>query len=353
MKTRNLMSTCRSTPRELAGIDLAKFVCSILICLLHTLQCCGLEQVILISYLRLCVPLYFVFSSYFLFFKLNVLESEIVEKETLKKYCFRIAILYFVYVIIFSPFIIKLHFNNLNLITFLRFFYNLFFGSIYPSFWFLPALIWSVLFVYYISKKMSNGGLFLIAIIIYILLCLDTSYNGYLAPNGFFNFFIKKMIPGSFPLTFFSGIPWVIIGRFLAVDNPLSKVSNLKIKLILFFSILLLTFETIFFTKGAVIHTLIMLVPAAFFIFEFLKRVKVCLPSIKLMRHYSTIIYMLHMVILWRVAVRLLAPYRLEISPVGYCILAWGLTVFFCLVISWLFVKLSEYRLLRFLKYTY
>lgn len=177
---KNIKEINKQNEKNYNSIDLMKFICSLLVVVLHTTTYClsnmavdgkvptGAESGPLVtfglpfvfSFLRIAVPFFFISSSFFLFKKVNQCETIQDKNKVIKNYCMRILKLYAFWMIVSMPYTLdKYLFNSgydvltglgvyaLKIITF----------DAFDGAWYLGASIISALLVYFLSRVMKNS----------------------------------------------------------------------------------------------------------------------------------------------------------------------------------------------------
>lgn len=234
------------------SVDLFKFICSLLVVILHTSSYClsnmadggkvptGASNGPIITYLlplvfsvlRIAVPFFFISSSFFLFKKVNKCNTEKEKNQAVKNYCLRILKLYLFWLILSLPYMLdKFLFNSgYDVLTGLGVFaIKIICFDAFDGAWYLGATIFSALFVYLLSKKVKNSGLLVISIIFYVLAVLDSTYFNLFGLQNNANFmFFQANAP--IYLSVFNGFVYFTIGKLFAENE--NRVST-KVSLIM------------------------------------------------------------------------------------------------------------------------
>ncbi|MEG0822974.1 MAG: acyltransferase family protein, partial [Erysipelotrichaceae bacterium] len=152
------------------AIDLTKLIASIFIIVVHTSPMLPYSKpgnFILINILgRLATPFFFIATAFFI--KKNMIERG---DQYLKKYIISLIKLYLIWSLIYLPLGIQWISLNIDIPWFLypiALIVALFYIGTYFHLWFIPALIFSLLVVYYLKKYMSYKVLMIIS---FSLLC--------------------------------------------------------------------------------------------------------------------------------------------------------------------------------------
>lgn len=213
--------------------DIFKFLGAILIIAIHTQPFNNHKLVSFIintQLARLIVPLFFVFSSYYLFKKVHSTQTN--KTYILKNYIYNLIKIYLMACILYLPITLFLNRDQLNIQLLL---YKFFYNGFYYHLWFFLALIYSTILCYLL---MNNPKKQLLAFII----CLLAYFIGYLINVLNINFlsFLGNGRDGVF-----YGLIYVYIGNILSQKH----LKNVKlISLILVIPYLIETW-ILYFTK--------------------------------------------------------------------------------------------------------
>ena len=204
--------------KNLASIDLAKFIASVLIFAMHCKVLSDYKYVGFILQLlsRWGVPFFFICSAYFLFSKII---AGNITRDTMQAYLFRIFTLYIVWLVYNIPSVIyhRLWAKDLSAIsTWLIFLKNSVLSSTFIGSWYLASSIFSAWFVFLLSKKLPTKTVMGITSIFYLLCVFTSAYYGVLPTN------ISKTLKFlCFPLNIFNGCFYFSLGK-LIVENKKS-----------------------------------------------------------------------------------------------------------------------------------
>ncbi len=148
--------------------DIFKFVGAILIIAIHTQPFDNqkiLSFIVNIQLARLIVPLFFVFSSYYLFKKIHSTHTNRV--YVLKNYIYNLIKIYLIACLLYTPLTI---FINRDQLTIPLLLYKLFYNGLYYHLWFFLALIYSTILCYVLINNQKKQTIpFLICILFYII----------------------------------------------------------------------------------------------------------------------------------------------------------------------------------------
>ena len=153
-------------------IDHVKYIVSFLVLIIHFRPLSDYNSVIDFSsahiLARIAVPFFFISSGYFI--GVNGLSKENVIKSVKKNFK-----LYLVWTVLYLPisfiFYMPIYPNLLINLTVIGVYYHL---------WFIPALIISVLLLYYLSKKLKPFTIVVIAFLLFCIGVLGDAYYGFL-----------------------------------------------------------------------------------------------------------------------------------------------------------------------------
>lgn len=269
------------------GIDLIKFFCAYLVCMIHIKPIEGIEGEV-ISYFnyavqnglsRIAVPFFFVSSGFFLFRKIN---SSHIDIGRIKKYCYK-------------------------MIAFLGLWTVLLFLGDQTQLWYLGG---SVIAVMILTRFLYKGYSFIkigcIAAIIYVIGLLFDSYSGLIkilsAKTGLsfiyeFAELLNNDVTSILRLGLFSGVLFVFIGIIFVYKPIKMKLWISFVGFVLSIAALLAeAFAIKHFMKSFNHNVYICLVPAVFFLFYFASHIKLKKhPIYKTLREISVLIFFTHL----------------------------------------------------------
>ena len=167
-------------------IDRVKYIVSFLVLIIHFRPLSDYNSVIDFSsahiLARIAVPFFFISSGYFI--GVNGLSKENVIKSVKKNFK-----LYLVWTVLYLPisfiFYMPIYPNLLINLTVIGVYYHL---------WFIPALIISVLLLYYLSKKLKPFTIVVIAFLLFCIGVLGDAYYGYYDDGERFAYFSKASL---------------------------------------------------------------------------------------------------------------------------------------------------------------
>lgn len=199
------------------SIDVFKFVAAILIVAIHTNPFAGTDvDYYFTCFCRIGVPFFFIATSYFFFRNTN---------PDIKKYTKRLTHLYFLWFVIELPLIYYKFFvvsDYSHLFNLLNLFRSVFFANTWGASWFIMACILSVNIVYFLSRKLSNCTLLLIAVGTYLISLLSSSYYGLLNQllderlMTLFSYFVMAFHPAN---SFMVALIYIVLGKYIANEK--------------------------------------------------------------------------------------------------------------------------------------
>ena len=198
-------------------IDLFKLILSFLVVAITT----NLFEPYLYPWVRIAVPMFYMFSSFFFFKKVNARRRRSSKRSELKHFILRIVKLYLVWFLVFSPIILyqrKSYFLGQGIIGVFNLITNFFVGSTFTGSWFLSALAIGMVIIFFTSRKLNNTVLLAIFGTVYVLITLRSAYFPF-----FSNIHFGMEIAGYYesvlnsPIsTFPSSLFWLVMGKVFA-----------------------------------------------------------------------------------------------------------------------------------------
>ena len=169
------------------GIDVLKFLMALLVVVLHLHPFKGIspywDYLTTQGLTRVAVPFFFLTAGFFLFRKMR---EDAVDWAAIRKYVRRIFYMLVAWSLVYLPFFIKTsvryYHDDLGK-GILRLIKGFFYNGVQYHLWFLPVLIYSVLFVaFLLSRRMRIGKILLLTLPLEVLLIVSASYYGLIAP---------------------------------------------------------------------------------------------------------------------------------------------------------------------------
>ena len=311
------------------GIDLIKFVCAILVFIIHIPPFqgevseftkygnFGLQHFVC----RVAVPFYFVSSGFFLFKKMPLYE---LDKEIIKVYCYKILRL-------------------------LGIWHVLLFAGGSGHLWYLGASVIAIILLSLCFHfRIKTGYIYAIACVLYLIGLLGDSYFGIIAPLQ--NIAIFNLLFKAYRLAFsttrngvFMGFIFVLMGATFSKRKVILKT---RTALMGFVVSMICLFAEIFLLKYNDIpieyNMYVFLLPATFFLFSFAASIELKDSSIyKHLRNIGMIIYFSHLLVnkFTSLAVSVVDKYC-SIGLVRYqFVLSLSFTLLIAIFIDWLSYK--------------
>lgn len=341
--------------KEDSAIDIAKFVCSILIISIHTKPFkdysevfnCYFENV----FSRLAICLFFVISGFYFFKGLDFEKGKIKKskenRKKLLKYVSRVFILYAVWSFIYLLWMIPGWHQTgwLSIKAFIDFGIGFFRNGSYFHLWFLVSLIYAIPIIYFILRFVSLKVFALICSIIYILGVLSNTYSFIGLPINDVSQKIWDKFPAFWTVLFFA-IP--ILTASIIV-NKINIKRRICISLaVLFFvgysfeaTILNLTTDIPHFS-----YITFLTIPAAMFLFLTVKSSNIKINNSYLLRKTSTVIYCIHPLIMNIVQ---LFVNKNEINSFLYFTVTVVFSIFLSVLIFTAYKKLKFCKILKYI----
>lgn len=154
------------------ALDICKFLLAVFLVCAHTATRIQMPTILdmFTSFYIIVVPFFFLTSGFLFFKKINECKDIEARKDRYVLYTKRILKMYLVWSIIYCTFNIGLWVKEgVVLDDVIRYFYQFFTYSSYPTIWFLPALWIAVTLVYFLQKITSTNNIILIGTLTYIL----------------------------------------------------------------------------------------------------------------------------------------------------------------------------------------
>ena len=266
------------------GIDLVKFICAYMVCIVHNTVFSSdwfsfgnyADMLLQQCFCRIAVPFYFTAAGFLLFRKINFNDPDV---SRVRSYCFKVLRLLGTWIVLS------------------------FVGGT-AQLWFLGALVVAVIILFFLLLKLRLRYVLLISLTLYFIGLLGDSYHSLLEPLNSISFF-QKIITGYetyFENTrngVFMGLIFVSIGALFANKqikiNPLLSFIGFVLSMGLLFgeySIIKCYFEP----KG--FNMYVSLLPAVFFLFSFASGIKLKNnPIYKRLRTVGMLVFYLQFII--------------------------------------------------------
>lgn len=338
------------------AIDFAKFICSILVVMIHVPLFGEQNSTNIFTYLnflfkdgicRMAVPLFFMFSG-FLLYKKTKLDN--FSTQHVKKYILNIFKLYIIWSIIYIPlsFMDILAEHKTLSVGILIYIKNFFLKGSYTHLWYLNALCVAVIIVsFLLYKKISPKRILIISSFFYVIGLLGSGYEGIITPlysipiiGNLINwyFYIFSVTRNGLFFAFF----FVALGMFLS--NKTITISSKKSLLLFIISTILMCTETVILKTFNIAKTydiLIFSIPTALFGFLFLLTLNLKdKPIYKKLRELSALIYYTHYYAYYFV---LISISLFPLAPKGFLLFA--MVLLLTITISYLIIKINKKKI--------
>lgn len=279
------------------AIDIMKYVCAILVILVHASTILSFPPVfryIIVNVLsRIAVPFFFLSSAYFLAKNLQTRGM-----PYFKNYIWSFCKNYIFWSILYMPIGILWLQDNMMLEWYLYPFALLiavFYIGMYYPLWYLPAFISAIFVVYIWQKHFRLQWLLLLSFVLLCFGALETYYG--VLPDGplltIFKMYIKHFITTRNFLFF--ALFYVTCGFIIARHNIMLKMQVARVLSIIFFLCLLIEAYFLTQTEALDFNILLFAAPFTFCIFSYLHKVSVHMNiNFKNLRILSEHYYYLH-----------------------------------------------------------
>ncbi len=301
---------------EYNAVDLAKFICAMLVITMHVAPFGETDNGILrlINYgienwlARIAVPFFFVTSG-FLLYRKSSLENFSLERT--KLYVKKLIRLYIIWTLIYCPFKINSILTNEKGIVYgiLAYCKDIVLVESYTHLWYFPALIFAVVVIsYLLSKKISLKKIVAVALCFYLIGLLAQSWFGIIKPLQFnapelwqFLKIIKKIIvttrDGLFEGLLFVGMGAVFAFYGFELSRKKALIGFAASYFFMFIEAVLLKYFD--FTRAYDMY--LFLVPLTWFAFELVVNCRIPSNSeiFKTLRILSSLVFYIHLLISW------------------------------------------------------
>ncbi len=292
--------------KQYKTLDLAKFVCAILIIVLHTAPFGSYSSALTFGFRNIvtviAVPFFFFTSGFLAFGKLDALQGE-KKRVYITRYLKRILVMYLIWSAVYFVFVvIEWTRNGFSLAAVLEYIKDFFFEGSYLTIWYLPALFVATLLVHLLHKRIGYRAIFLIACAVYLFTLGGSSYYGLVTKVPF----IKAVYDGYY--SFFDSIKngvcfgMIFVSMGALVSEKEGEITRSKKPLSAFLPVVLFA-VLLAIEEFAVaylewndrgVDTVVMLVPFTYFFGRFLL---IWSPTIgdracALMRKYSVLMFL-------------------------------------------------------------
>ncbi len=338
------------------AIDLVRIIAAVAVVMIHTDPFISIssdvEFYVINILTRFAVPFFFSVTGFFFFSKLKYENGKLKKCKENNKMFFqfmkRILILYtlwsLVYLCIYLPSWIISGFPFTDL--FIDFTLSFFFRGVHYHFWYLLAIIYAIPILYLIMRFFKIKFLIIFLIVCYLISLASSSYSWLI--EMFTGINLEELRPKNiFTLSLPRGLALIGIGLVFSIKKIILRKKVQIICLIACF--IMLTLEVwinYYFFNNTTVSYMIFTLPFSIFLFNFVLNFNLeGNPQTYLnLRKISSFIYFVHPIF-----IVLLNDYITIIHS-----LVWFIVILILSVISSIiFVKLSQYKKLKFLQYLY
>ena len=340
-----------SQRKNLDGADVLKFVLSITIVATHT----SLFEGYITPLVRLAVPAFFMISGYFFFGRVNSLDSVSLKKAYLKKSVTHNLKLYLFWFILLLPLTLYIrHYHTMGLagglVHLVR---DFLFGSTFQSSWYIIALITGFAIVLFLSDKISQSALVILGVILYIPSLLSSNYEFLLEYCDGLKI-IGESLSAVFLLpcrNFSVSILYIAIGKYLAEKNYEGKTRQYTITFLLAFAALIAEYLMLRYSGVRIKNTdcFIALPFAAYYLCKVFLTLDITCKYSVILRKISTVSYCAHMAVFMVVG----KIFKIFEIPDWQNVLHFAFTLILTHILSLVLIKLTDYKVFRFLKYSH
>jgi surface polysaccharide O-acyltransferase-like enzyme len=231
------------------AIDSVKFLCAILVVIIHEPPLVSYSKnanFILVEIIaRIAVPFFFVCAGYFFFNKIELkdgkIERDINNFTALKKYIVHLLIIYAFWSVFYLLWWIPMWYEEgyLTLANLKGYLLSIFISGSYFHLWYIVALVYGMLFAFFILRKVRIKLVIFIAILFYLIGTIVYSYTWIFPKNYLIDLFIALYnYLGSISVGVFRAFPYLIMGLVFAkyrikINTPLSIILSVASLLLL------------------------------------------------------------------------------------------------------------------------
>lgn len=334
------------------SIDVTKFLLSLCVVAIHS----ELLYNYIYPFVRLAVPIFFIFSGYFSFLKIDAIQNYSAKKEKFISIVKRYLKLYAFWFIVLLPhtLYIRKYFSSGIIAGFLNMPKNFLLDSTFRGSWYLMATILGIIIIFLLSNRFSNAKLLLITIPFYLFSTVFSEFSGEIKTVPFLylisNTYTRLL--GIPCFTFMIALLYIVLGKILADSVKRNDIQKKNIYLfIVCFALLILEYHIRLRSKSFIYSCdcLIMLAPTAYFFVTNILNLQFKFKYSKIFSKLSTIIYCVHFPILD------LVKNDLTLSGIKdpMNILKYFITLLLSVSFSLILLKLEKKPCFKFLKYAH
>lgn len=327
--------------KVIPGLDILKFIMALLIVAIHSEAVNEFPIVYEVTnpVIMSAVPMFFVISAFLLFRKIRQSQlSGQQERGILLHFTWRLFLLYSFWMVVQFPLVIHTrHYLSMSFIEFIyNFLLDIAFRSTFHGAWFFSALVVGTWLIYFASKMLKDKTIWIlplfVALYIYHADELSVQYQ------TFWFWYQENIInpQNSFLVSLF----WISAGFILANPDIIEKIENLRNSYVMgglfgiawLLSIMLLDLRVI------------MVLPLFVLFYNWNLESK---PVYKMMRQSSILIFTLHFIFIG--IFRMVCP---NVESLQHGFFLYVILVLLCLLSSLVILKLKDYKIFSWLKYS-
>lgn len=328
--------------KVIPGLDILKFIMALLIVAVHSEAVNEIPFVYEVTnpIIMSAVPMFFVISAFLLFRKIRQSQlSGQQERGILLHFTWRLFLLYSFWMVVQFPLVI--HTRHYLSMSFLEFIYNFLldiaFRSTFHGAWFFSALVVGTWIIYFASKMLKDKTIWIVPLFVAIYI-----YHADELPGQYqtFWFWYQENIvnpQNSFLVSLF----WISVGFVLANPAFVAKIENLRNSFIMGGQFCIAWMLSIIFLDLRVF----MVLPLFVLFYNWNLESK---PVYKMMRQSSILIFTLHFIFIG--IFRMVCP---DVELLQHGLFLYVILVLLCLLSSLVILKLKDYKIFSWLKYSY
>lgn len=327
--------------KVIPGLDILKFIMALLIVAIHSEAVNDFPIVYEVTnpVIMSAVPMFFVISAFLLFRKIRQSQlSGQQERGILLHFTWRLFLLYSFWMVVQFPLVIHTrHYLSMSFIEFIyNFLLDIAFRSTFHGAWFFSALVVGTWLIYFASKMLKDKTIWILPL--FVALYIYHADELSLQYQTFWFWYQENVInpQNSFLVSLF----WISAGFILANPDIIEKIENLRNSYVMgglfgiawLLSIMLLDLRVI------------MVLPLFVLFYNWNLESK---PVYKMMRQSSILIFTLHFIFIG--IFRMACP-NVELLQHGFFL--YVILVLLCLLSSLVILKLKDYKIFSWLKYS-
>ena len=345
--------------KQYKSLDFAKFVCAVLIIILHTAPFSSYSKALTFGFRNIvtviAVPFFFLTSGFLAFKKMDTLTEE-ARKIYIRGYLKRLAVMYLIWSVVYFGFVAvkwsRVEFSYLHVLEYVK---DFFFEGSYSTIWFLPALFTAVLIINCLHKKLSYGRIFAISSMIYLFTLGGSSYYGLVCKiqgikalyDAYYSFFDTIKNGVCFGMIFVSMGAWVSEN-----EEKLTRTNNVRQALfpVLVCGVFLAVEEFLVAYTGwnsRGVDTVISLIPFTFFFMRFVLMLDLNIENsvCATLRKYSILMFLCQ-----RIPLSVISLFMADTLVATNSAVHFVVVLATTLLISWALLRLAEkFRMFKYM----